>query len=260
MKTVVFANQKGGVGKSTLTCLLAYFLAERQASRVRVIDLDAQCNTSRTLRAFAAGAGAIQLFEAAPVVWDQAPAGIALMAASSGLANLDIAAPWQANQRVHAFTTQIERWRGESGYCLIDPPPTLGIRMVAALAAADYVIAPIELETYSIEGVAAMIKVILGVRQQRNPRLKFLGILANRFTHNAVRQKTALHALFEHYGDFLLPFKISTRAAIPRALEEGVPVWRLTSSAAREAAGEVIPVFEALLARMNASDPAAVAS
>jgi len=72
-----------------------------------------------------------------------------------------------------------------------------------------------------------MLQTVFGVRQQWNPKLKFMGILANRFMHNSTRQKAALQELFENYQDYVLPLKISTRAAIPRALEEGRGVWQL---------------------------------
>jgi len=74
---------------------------------------------------------------------------------------------------------------------------------------------PIELEEYSTHAVKDMLQTVFGVRQQWNPKLKFMGILANRFMHNSTRQKAALQDLFENYQDYVLPLKISTRAAIP---------------------------------------------
>jgi len=59
---VVFGNQKGGVGKSTLAVLYAYWLAEIRRQSVCLIDLDAQANSSKSLRRFATGTGAIALF------------------------------------------------------------------------------------------------------------------------------------------------------------------------------------------------------
>jgi chromosome partitioning protein len=96
-----------------------------------------------------------------------------------------------------------------------------------------------------------MLQTVFGARQQWNPRLKFLGILANRFTHNSLRQRAAASALFEHFPQFVFPFKISTRAAIPRALEAGIPVWKLPQSAARDATTEVLQAFDAVMKAMN---------
>ncbi|HEY0745301.1 MAG TPA: ParA family protein, partial [Steroidobacteraceae bacterium] len=123
--------------------------------------------------------------------------------------------------------------------------------MVAALASADFVAMPIELEEYSTQAVKDMLQTVFGVREQWNPRLKFLGMIANRFMHNSVRQKAALRELLENYQPYVLPFKISTRAAIPRALEEGRGVWQLATPAAKDASTEVLQAFEALLKGMG---------
>jgi chromosome partitioning protein len=69
--------------------------------------------------------------------------------------------------------------------------------------------------------------------------------------HNSTRQKAALQELLENYQDYVLPLKISTRAAIPRALEEGRGVWQLPTAAARDASAEVLKAFDALMKKMD---------
>ena len=96
-----------------------------------------------------------------------------------------------------------------------------------------------------------MIKTVIGVRQRHNPRLKFLGLLANRFNPHSVRQREAVQSLFEKYGRYIIPGKISTRSAIPEALSDGVPVWKLTKTSAREATAEVHKAFGLLRERMR---------
>ena len=176
---------------------------------------------------------------------------IALIHATPQLANFERASAEEANRRVQTFAAHLEAMQEEFDYCLLDPPPTLGIRMVAALASADFVTVPIELEEYSTQAVKDMLQTVFGVRQQWNPKLKFMGILANRFMHNSTRQKAALQDLLKNYQDYVLPLKISTRAAIPRALEEGRGVWQLPTAAARDASAEVLQVFEALMKKIE---------
>lgn len=129
--------------------------------------------------------------------------------------------------------------------------------MSAALIVADYVLCPIELEEYSIDGVTAMIKMFVGVRQRHNSRLKFLGLLANRFNPHSVRQRVALRALFESYGEHVIPAKMSTRSAIPEALSQGIPVWHLPKTSAREATAEVERVFGLVRDKMRRTQGAA---
>jgi chromosome partitioning protein len=251
MRTLVIANQKGGVGKTTLCSLFALYLADKHAARVLAIDLDSQRNLSHTLRQFGVNTAALALFEEASVVLPKLRGRVSLLTGTPGLANLERATAAEANARVQRFAAQVETLSGEFDYCLIDPPPTLGIRMVAALASADFVAMPIELEEYSTQAVKDMLQTVFGVREKWNPNLKFLGILANRFMHNSVRQKEALRDLFQNYSDYVLPVKISTRTAIPRALEEGRGVWSDPSAAARDASKEVLNAFGALMRAMD---------
>ena len=251
MQIISIANQKGGVGKSTLSSLLAFYLADKRAARVVAVDLDNQRNLSHTLREFGTDIPTTALFAQKPVELPQVRKRIALIHGTPQLANLERGTAEEANRRVQTFAAHLEAIGEEFDYCLLDPPPTLGVRMVAALASADFVTMPIELEEYSTQAVSHMLQTVFGVREQWNPKLKFIGILANRFMHNSVRQKAALRDLFENYQQYILPVKISTRTAIPRALEEGCGVWQLPSTAAREASAEVTQAFEALLKAMD---------
>jgi chromosome partitioning protein len=251
MQIISIANQKGGVGKSTLTSLLAYFLADRRGARVLAVDLDSQRNLSYTLRQWSMNIATTDLFLGAPIILPTVRSPLALIHATHQLANLERATAEEANGRVQTFAAHLESLQDDFDYCLLDPPPTLGVRMVAALASADFVTVPIELEEYSTQAVKDMLQTVFGIRQQWNPKLKFLGILANRFMHNSLRQKAALKDLYENYPDYVLPCKISTRAAIPRALEQGCGVWQLPTAAGRDASTEVLHVFEALLKKME---------
>lgn len=251
MQIISIANQKGGVGKTTLSSLFAYFLADRRDARVLVVDLDSQRNLSHTLRQCVMDIPTTALFADAPIALPAVRKSIALIHATPQLANLERASADEANRKVQTFAAHLEAMQHEFDYCLLDPPPTLGIRMVAALASADFVTVPIELEEYSTQAVKDMLQTVFGIRQQWNPKLKFLGLLANRFMHNSTRQKAALQDLFDNYQDYVLPLKISTRAAIPRALEEGRGVWQLPTAAARDASAEVLHLFDTLMKRME---------
>jgi chromosome partitioning protein len=192
MHIISIANQKGGVGKSTLSSLFAYYLADKKSARVLAVDLDSQRNLSHTLRQCGIDIPTTALFADARIELPAVRKNIALIHATPQLANLERASAEDANRRVQTFAAHLESMQEEFDYCLLDPPPTLGIRMVAALASADFVTVPIELEEYSTQAVKDMLQTVFGVRQQWNPKLKFMGILANRFMHNSTRQKAGL--------------------------------------------------------------------
>lgn len=251
MGVLVFSNQKGGVGKSTLSVLFAHWLAELHGARVCVIDLDTQCNSSRSLARHASGVAAHELFRAqAPALPRPGAAGITLLAGSKQLADLELARP---EVTIPLFRRRTAALGADFDWIVVDTPPALGLRMSAALIAADSVLCPIELEEYSIDGVADMLRTVFGVRRRYNPRLRLAGIVANRFNPHSVRQKAALRELVLEYSEFVLPAKISTRSAIPEGLAAGVPVWRLAKSSAREASAELMNVFALLRERIEAA-------
>ncbi|MEJ8815239.1 ParA family protein [Variovorax ureilyticus] len=252
---VVFGNQKGGVGKSTLAILYALWLADVHRHSVCVIDLDTQGNASKTLHPFRTGVQAVDLFAdaVAPVVPVRAPGAqrtIALIAATKKLADIELAKPETV---VPAFRRSVAQLAQRFETVVIDTPPALGLRMSAALIAATDVVCPIELEEYSIDGVTDMLKTVFGVRQRYNPRLELAGIVLNRFNAHSVRQKTAMQHLAASYAEFVVPARISTRSAIPEALAEGKAVWELAKSSAREASAEVKEVFTLLQRRIERS-------
>ena len=251
MSTVVFSNQKGGVGKSTLAVLFAHWLVDKQAQRVCVLDLDSQCNTSKTLAKYDCGVNTTTLFQPQPIaITEDATTALVLFPGAKALVDLERGKP---NAMFPAFRQHVAVLNRNFDTVVIDTPSALGLCMGAALFAADYVTCPIELEEYSLDGVTGMLKTIFGMRQKHNPSLKLLGVLPNRFNPRSVRQKEALEELIAHYAEFVMPCKISTRSAIPQALAAGEPVWRLAKSSAREASLEVQHAFEVLWERMGAA-------
>jgi chromosome partitioning protein len=252
---VVFGNQKGGVGKSTLSVLYALWLADVHHQSVCVIDLDTQANASKTLSAFQAGTQAADLFrDSVPAVMPlSAKRTVALIAATKKLADIELAKPETV---IPPFRRSVAQLAQCFDAVVIDTPPALGLRMSAALIAATAVVCPIELEEYSIDGVTDMLKTIFGVRQRYNPRLELAGLVINRFNPHSVRQKAAMQQLVESYQAFVVPARVSTRSAIPEALAEGRAVWDLAKSSAREASAEVKETFMLLQRRIECPQPA----
>ena len=92
MTSLVFSNQKGGVGKSTMAVLFAHWLADKGGASVCVVDLDSQCNCSRSLARFGGAAEAAALFGAEPMlIHAPAPSSITLLKGSKRLADLELA-------------------------------------------------------------------------------------------------------------------------------------------------------------------------
>lgn len=245
---VVFGNQKGGVGKSTLSVLYALWLAELRRQAVCVIDLDGQSNSTKSLRRFCTDSGARALFDPGAVpAPPRRESSIVLMAGCRQLADVELARPEVV---IPAFRRSVAGLAQAFDTVVIDTPPALGLRMTAALMAATAVACPIELEEYSIDGVTDMLKTIFGIKHRYNAQLRLAGIVLNRFNAHSLRQKAAMQELVANFHELVIPARISARSAIPEAVATGVPVWRLPRSAAREASLEVLKVFGLLEQRI----------
>ena len=251
MKTLVVSNQKGGTGKSAVATHMAFYAGER-GLRVLVVDLDAQANATHNLveQTDTDALFASALFrKAALLARPQATpfGGVALIAADDALSELD------ENARVDESAPAARLAELADGYdlCIIDTPPTLGKRLRAALTAADYVVMPFQPARESMDGVAALLRTIEAVRQGANPRLSYVGFLANRVNRQSKSDRELLEAMGHAVGDLLLPQGIAERTRIKDALASMHPVWRHQRGGSDQvAAKEMQQAMEAVLERM----------
>jgi chromosome partitioning protein len=254
MKTLVTAIQKGGQGKTFATCHLAFDFQER-GLRVVVLDLDAQGNASFTLEAYQSGYVASQLFSGDGSDLRRSLAqrksdgdGLVLIGADAGLADLERMDLAQAAAALRASVVVLSEF---FDVCLIDTPPSLSVAMTAAVLTADYMLSPVEMEAYSLQGMKKMVAVIGNLRKQ-NPKLRFLGMVPNKVDARKPRHVKNLAALQQAYPKLVLPFRIGARDSIAEALgERKIPVWKIKKTAAREAAKEVRALTDYVFTKME---------
>lgn len=249
MKTLVVANQKGGVGKTTLLVHMAHYAAEA-GNRVLVIDLDPQGNTTSSLEAFASGTCSSALFVPELIrLKAEVATRITLIGADSALLNVD-----RANlDATRTFVDQIRHLADSAQFdlCLIDTAPALGLRMVAAVTAANYVISPIELEAYSTDGIASMLKTLYGIRQKLNPGLQFLGMLPSRVNPHSPAQKANLIDLLKSHSDLVVRKVITQRTSTGESATAKKPVWAIRKTSARDAGREMKAVLAHIFEKMG---------
>lgn len=241
MKTLVVAQQKGGVGKTSSLVHLAFDFLER-GLRVAVVDLDTQGNASFTLQEFGSGYLASQLFDqdgdAVRNALAELPEGplMCLIESDPVLANMEKRSLTDA---AGAFKENIKAL-ADCGFdvVLIDTAPALGVSLAAALYAADCVLSPIELEAYSIQGIKKMLTTIANVRKL-NTKLKFLGMVPSKVDARNPRHVRHQDELQAAYPQLMIPASIGLRSSIADALASGVPVWKIKKTAARKATQEV---------------------
>jgi chromosome partitioning protein len=251
MQILAIANQKGGVGKSTLAVHLAWMALE-QDRPVLMVDLDGQANSSRTFAETFTGLLASKLFTEEPGTLTETPQGItdrlSLIPADveiNDVEGLDLGTIERPAAHLRALPLVPET------LVIVDTPPTLGRRLIAALIAADAVVSPVALNGYSIQGITDLQKTIHMVVRRFNPRLKNLGLLANMVNSRSATHGQMLGELRKALGDKLLDVTLGHRVAISDAIDRGKPVWHGSrGESAQRAAHEMRSVCTAILEKL----------
>jgi chromosome partitioning protein len=200
-KVLVFANQKGGVGKTTTAVNLGAYIAEA-GKRVLLVDFDPQSNTSSAVGANRDLPGIYEVItgklDAASAVQQTAVAGLSIIASSINLTGATVELVDQAD-REFFLKRVLERVSGRFDFVFIDCPPSLGILTLNGLAAADSVIIPLQCEYLALEGLSLLLQTINRVQKGVNPRLQVGGIL---FTMYDSRTRLAQEVVQEVTGYF----------------------------------------------------------
>ncbi len=176
MHVWAIANQKGGVGKTTTSLLLGRLLAAR-GQRVLLVDLDPHASLTRAfgIPAEPNPSGTLDLFEmpqksVAEVVHSTPITGLHLLPAQAGMATLErrsASAPGLGLALGRGLASAAKDY----DFALLDCPPTLGLLMVNALAAADLLIVPTQTEPLGVHGMESMLKTALMIGRSRGKPL-----------------------------------------------------------------------------------------
>ena len=223
-RTLVIANQKGGVGKTTTAVNLAAALAALGA-RVLVIDLDPQGNASTAFD--------IEHYEGTPSIYESiiegqplseilhpvrrfpslwaVPATIDLSGAELELVSV-IARESRLKRALEAHCAEREAAGERYDYVFIDCPPSLGLLTINAMVAAREVLVPIQCEFYALEGVTALFRTIGGVQAQLNPDLSVSNVLLTMYDGRTRLSAQVAEEVRDKLGDAVL------RTAVPRSV------------------------------------------
>ena len=178
-KTIVVANQKGGVGKTTTVVNLAAYLGQK-GKNILVIDIDPQAN---------AGSGLNVSQPQNPTIYDliinDTPAAAAIVKTEYAKVDLipstgDLSGAQVELVNMMARETKLKKALtpliDDYDYIFIDTPPSLGLLTLNAFVAAHSVLIPIQCEYYALEGIAQLLKTIKLVKQSLNENLTIEGV------------------------------------------------------------------------------------
>ncbi|WP_066336021.1 ParA family protein [Azohydromonas lata] len=272
MKILALAVRKGGVGKSAVAFLTARHFAH-SGLRVLAIDIDDQGHLSKPIRrsgkAVVAEITADQLFTDPDAAIPVAP--FVLVPAGPGLTQLERESGKGRDVRntlASNFRAALLRAKGSFDVAVIDTPPGIDIRLLAALVSASHVLSPIQLSDQSISGLVQLLKDpavgIERIKEMLNPQLDFLGILPNMVERNP-NQVQGMNDLMANPTFFSRLFslvdepktaadicRIPKREVIRECHTEGLlPFEWKDKTAARDAWKELRPVLDRIGVRMG---------
>jgi chromosome partitioning protein len=245
-KVIAFANQKGGVAKTTTTLNLAAAFAE-QGHRVLCIDMDPQGNLTMS-QGIDPDTLETSMFDV--LVHDLSirevirKREIDIACASIDLAGAEIAMSTKIG-RERSLTKALRTISDDYDWVFIDTPPSLGLLTVNALTAADQVIVPVQCEYLSMRGLLQLQNTLSMIRENLNPDVQIAGILPTMVDTRTLHAREALEILEENFGDRVFGARIRKTIRFAEAPVKGMSVLKYdpTGTAAdayRQLAKEVL--------------------
>lgn len=229
MPTVIaITNQKGGVGKTTTSINLAYFLAKAGKS-VLLIDFDPQGNASSGL---GVDKSKLQL-TMTDVVTGKATLDQVVVATdyknlwlaptTSVLANTEVELA-QTEKRFSRLKLAIDASTVNYDYILIDSPPSLSLLTVNGLIASKYVLLPVQAEFYALEGLGQLLETMKLVRKGMNPRLELLGVLPTMLDSRTSLSTQVHNEIKRHFPGKVFETTIPRNIRLAEAPSHGIPI------------------------------------
>ncbi len=222
MRIIAIANQKGGVGKTTLSFHLSVLLAERNFN-ILVIDMDPQGNLTYTFQVeLPETAFSYNLFERE----DPIPFTVEIKGHKLNIIGSDIRlSRFEADTRFENFF-KLKKYLKDKEYdfVVIDTPPSLGLFTANSLVAADYVIIPVDLSVYSVFGLQDLLETLEKIGEYAGKSPKILGIVIMGQLRRTIMGKTLSKGLEDEYRDLILG-ELSYSVKLKEAVALGKPVW-----------------------------------
>src|SRR5690348_15585040 len=245
-RVIAFANQKGGVAKTTTTLNLGVALAE-QGLRVLAVDLDPQGNLTMS-QGWNPDEIDRSMFDVLvhrlPISEIVRQNEIDVAVSSIDLAGAELALSSMIG-RERALEKALAPVKENYDYVLIDTPPSLGLLTINALVASNGVIVPVQCEYLSLRGLVQLENTLSMIRENLNPDVGIVGILPTMYDKRTLHSREAVEILQENFGDLVFDTKIRKTVRYAEAPVKGTSVLKYDPSgnaaqAYRQLAKEVL--------------------
>jgi chromosome partitioning protein len=226
-RVIAFANQKGGVAKTTTALNLGVAFAE-QGMKVLLVDLDPQGNLtmSQGLNPDAIERSMFDvLVHRVPITEVIHNAEVDLAVSSIDLAGAELALSSMIG-RERALEKALAPVKENYNYVLIDTPPSLGLLTINALVASNGVIVPVQCEYLSLRGLVQLENTLSMIRENLNPDVAIEGILPTMYDKRTLHSREAVEILEENFGNLVFDTKIRKTIRYAEAPVKGSSVLK----------------------------------
>jgi chromosome partitioning protein len=226
-KVIVFANQKGGVAKTTTTLNLAAAFAEK-GYRVLCVDMDPQGNLTMS-QGIDPDTLDLSMFDV--LVHDTdirqviRKREVDVACASIDLAGAEIAMSTKIG-RERTLQKSFKVIQHDYDFICIDTPPSLGLLTINALTAANKVIVPVQCEYLSMRGLIQLQNTLEMIKENLNPDVEIEGILPTLVDSRTLHAKEAIEILEENFGDRVFASRIKKTIRFAEAPVKGMSVLK----------------------------------
>lgn len=231
-KTIVFVNQKGGVGKTTSAINIGAYIA-LAGKKVLLVDFDSQGNMSSGVGVSQDKPTVYELLagqvEAKDAVKHTSLENLDAISASLDLSGAAIELVDQEN-REFFLKNALEPLKTSYDYIMIDCPPSLGILTLNGLAAADTVLVPMQCEYFALEGITLLLQTVEKVQKEINPSLTIGGIFFTMYDSRTRLAQDVVMQVKSYFKEVVFNTIIPRNVRLSEAPSHGLPICKYDPS------------------------------